>query len=256
MKSIRLLAGAMLLSMCATAAAVSLIHTAAQISSEPKFVAVTTNGKPAIGGICVDIMRAIERVEPGLRFVGDQSWQPRTRIQAGLKAGSIDAACGLLRVDERNAIFNFVDTPLFAVQYRLAVRADDNVQVGNWDDVAKLGDNGVILVTQGFGIIDILGKVSGLTIDAGADTAESNLNKLLARRGRFYCHRSPGIMTEIKKAGLQDKVKLLPAIMQTENFYMALARTMAPGDAKKLNAAIASLQRRGELARMFDKYRD
>lgn len=256
MKSMRLLAGALLMSLCAAAGAVSLIHTAAQISSEPKFIAVTANGKPAVGGICVDIMRAIERVEPGLRFVGDQSWQPRTRIQAGLKSGVIDAACGLLRVDERDAIFNFVDTPLFAVQYRLVVRADDKVQVANWEDIARLGDDGVILVTQGFGIIDILDKVGGLTIDASASTAESNLRKLVAGRGRFYCHRSPGVMSEIRQAGLQDQVKLLPAIMQTENFYMALSTKMAPDDVKKLSAAVALLQRRGELAAMFDRYRD
>ena len=63
-------------------------------------------------------------------------------------------------------------------------------------------------------------------------------------------------MSEIRQAGLQDQVKLLPAIMQTENFYMALSTKMAPDDVKKLSAAVALLQRRGELAAMFDRYRD
>jgi len=35
--------------------------------------------------------RAIERVEPDIRFVGDQKWQPFARLLASLTAGELDA---------------------------------------------------------------------------------------------------------------------------------------------------------------------
>lgn len=256
MKQVGLLIAAVLFSCSSTAVAVSEIRTAAQESSDPKFIAISRDGKQAVGGICVDIMRAVERVDPGLRFVGDQSWQPRPRLEAGAVAGTIDVICGSLRSKDRLAKFDFIGTPLFSVDYVLAVRADDNVHVDNWEDVRRLGGNGVVLAIQGFGVVDLLHEIGGLKIDAGANSSRSNLDKLIAGRGRFYCHRAPGMMTEIRHWGQPEKVKVLPAVMMKENFYMITSRKMAPSDAKRLSAAIALLDKRGELAAMFDKYRD
>jgi ABC-type amino acid transport substrate-binding protein len=256
MKLIRALAGALSLLFFTSAYAVSEIHTAAQESSDPKFVAIVKDGKPAVGGICVDIMRAVERVDPSLKFVGDQSWQPRLRLEAGALAGSLDVICGSLRSRERLSKFDFIDTPIFSVDYVLAVRADDPVHVENWEDVRMLGDDGIILVIQGFGVVDILQQIGGLKIDASANSSKSNLDKLFARRGRFFCHRSPGMATEIRHAGMSDKIKVLPTVMLKENFYMIVSRKMAPDNARKLSAALALLSSKGELAAMFQKYRD
>jgi len=256
MNIMRSLVGALLLLLLQPAVAVGEIRTAAQESSEPKFVPIVKDGKAAVGGICVDIMRAVERVDPSIRFVGDQSWQPRLRLEAGAVAGSIDVICGSLRSRDRLARFDFIETPIFSVDYMLAVRADDPVRVENWDDVRKLGNDGVILAIQGFGVVDILQQAGGLKIDASANSAKSNLDKLFARRGRFFCHRSPGMMSEIRHAGMTEKVKVLPTVMLKENFYMITSRKMAPDDARKLSAALALLSSKGELGAMFQKYRD
>ncbi|MBC3920409.1 ABC transporter substrate-binding protein [Undibacterium sp. CY18W] len=232
----------------------TIIRVAAQEASEPKFIAISQQGKPAIGGICVDIMRALEKVDPELKFVGDQTWQPRIRIDAGMNAGNIDAICGVQRITRNTSQYHFLDTVLFSVSYLLAVRADDDIDIQNWDDIRKLGDKGVILALHGFGIVDILEKMGGLKVDSGATSSLSNLNKLMAGRGRFYCHRSPGIKLSIQQAGLAKKIRLLAKPQLSEKFYMALSKTVPADQAKRISNALVALESSGELRRIFEKY--
>ncbi|HEX7646042.1 MAG TPA: ABC transporter substrate-binding protein, partial [Noviherbaspirillum sp.] len=137
------------------------LRTAAQIASDPKFVAVQERGTPAVGGICVDILRALEKTDPEMKFTGDQNWQPLVRMEAGMASGDIDVICGLLRTKAREARYTYIEPPLFPVTYHLVVRADDDVQINSWDDVRALGVHGVVLVNNGFGIIDRLESTAG-----------------------------------------------------------------------------------------------
>ncbi len=231
------------------------IRTVAQEGAFPKFVALDVHGKPQIGGLCIDIMRAIERLDPELHFVGDQHWIPLIRIEVGMTAGKLDAACGLIRTSARKEKFDFIDTPLFPVNYLLVVRANDDVQVKDWTDVRKLGEHGVILTIHGFvGILSHLRDVGGLRIDMGGRDTKVNLEKLLAGRGRFFVHRSPGVVAEIANSGLRDKVKILPTVMYSETFYMMVARSMAPTVKDKINKALVQLAANGELAKLSKKW--
>ncbi|MBI3731551.1 MAG: transporter substrate-binding domain-containing protein [Burkholderiales bacterium] len=247
-----ILLAAALLFFAGHGSAQSLIRTAAQEASSPKFIAIVQDGKPAVGGICIDIMRAIEAVEPGIKFVGDQNWLPLVRITSG----PMDAICGVLHTKERALLFDYIETPIFSVNYLLAVRADDDVQVTSWDDIRKLGKDGIILSIHNYAINDRLKDLGGLLVDSSAVSSKSNLNKLLARRGRFYCHRSPGILAEIRHAGMEGQVKLLPKVMLKDEFYMLLSKTLASEDARKVKAAIALLDRQGTLAKLFEKYQE
>jgi len=246
-----------LLTLMQPAHAIAVIHTAAQEASEPKYVAIVNpQGKPAIGGMCVDIMRAIEKADRELQFTGDQVWQPRARIDAGLKAGNIDVICGVQRIARNTAQYQFAATPLFSVNYLLAVRADDAIAVEDWEDIRKLGNEGIILTLRGFGIVDILTQMGGLKIDDTATSSISNLKKLLAGRGRFYCHRSPGIGLAIRQAGLEDKIRLLSKPQLTEKFYMGMAKNMQPELVKKIGAALVLLEKNGDLKRIFERYQE
>lgn len=253
----RLVAGfgaALLMTGALPASAVTEIRTAAQEATEPKFVILRQDGKTSVGGLCIDIMRAIERVAPDLKFVGDQAWEPLVRVEAGVANNTLDAACGFLRNSLREAKFTYIEPALFPVHYYLAVRKDDEVQVGNWDDVRKLGDQGIILVINGFGMIKRLNDIGGLKVDSGANDSKTNLEKLLAGRGRFYIHRAPGIMHEIGKAGMQDKVKLLPTAIHSEKFHMVVSRGLPAETVEKMRKAIALLEKNGELKKMLDKW--
>lgn len=245
-----------LLLLAAPARALDL-RTAAQEGAYPKFVALGPDAKSQIGGLCVDIMRAIERVEPDIKFVGDQMWQPLARVEAGVAHGQLDVACGLIKTKEREAKNSYVDAALFPVNYYLAVRVDDDVQVKDWDDIRKLGDQGVILSIQGFvGVLSHMNALGGLRIDVGGRNARVNLEKLIAGRGRFFIHRSPGIEAEILSAGVQSKVKLLPTVIYTERFYMMVARAMPAETKEKMRKAIVALSASGDMAKIVKKWEE
>jgi len=251
-EGLTLLLAALILFAPPPASAQSILRTAAQEASEPKFIVKQEGGKTSIGGFCVDVLRAIEAIEPGLKFVGDQNWLPLARVYGGPD----DVVCGLLYTKERALKYDYISPALFSVNYLLVVRADDDIKVNDWDDIRKLGNEGIILSLHNFAISDILRGLGGLQVDSTAVSSKSNLNKLLANRGRFYCHRSPGIATEIRKAGLEGKVKLLPKVMLKEQFYMLVSKTVSADDAKKLRAAIVQLDNQGMLAKLFEKYQD
>jgi ABC-type amino acid transport substrate-binding protein len=230
------------------------IRTAAQTASDPKFVALHERGASAVGGLCIDILRAMEKADPELKFTGDQAWQPLVRMEAGMASGDLDVICGLLRTKVRESRYIYIEPPLFPVTYHLVVRVDDEVHVNNWDEVRALGDKGVVLVNNGFGIIDRLENTTGIRIDAGAYTTKANLSKLLAGRGRFFYHRSPGIMAEIRAAGMEGRVKVLPAAMHSEKFYLAASSKLPQETVERLRKAVAELDRNGELARLLKKW--
>lgn len=230
------------------------LRTAAQLGSEPKFVQQGEGGAKNVAGLCVDINRAIERQDPTLGISGDQQSLPLARIEAQMRSGALDMACGLLRTREREAAFTYVEPALFSVTYFMIVRADDDVEISNWDDVRNLGENGTILLIRGQGTVSRLKELGGLRIDAGAGDAKSNLHKLLAGRGRFYYHRVPGIATEIRHAALEGKVRVLPTVMDTQRFHMVVGRHVVPETLDKLRAALAQLESSGELKRLFDRW--
>ncbi|MBC3809582.1 transporter substrate-binding domain-containing protein [Undibacterium seohonense] len=246
----------LLLSIQIPALAVVVIRTAAQESSEPKFIALHQNHQVAIGGICVDIFRAIEKRNPEIQFSGDQVWMPRMRIDANFIENRIDAICGVQNIERNTAQYKLLDTPLFSVDYLLAVRADDPIEVTTWEEIRALNNDGIILVLRGFGITDILQNMGGLKIDNGATSSLSNLRKLLAGRGRFYCHRSPGIKKSISQAGFEKQVRLLESPKLSEKFYMGLRKNLPEKHITMINDSLLFLHKSGELKRIFDRYRE
>ncbi|KQZ42491.1 ABC transporter substrate-binding protein [Duganella sp. Root1480D1] len=226
------------------------IRVAAQADSEPKFVAQGA----AVTGSCIDIFRAIEKVDPRLKFVGEQQWMPLKRIEALIVGRKLDAACGLVRSDERIAAYNIPDTPLFSVNYHMLVRADDPVNVKNFDDVRDLNQEGVVLVNAGSGAIAALRKAGKLKVDSTANTAAQNIGKLLAGRGRFFYYRVPGLNSEIRKAGKERRVRILPSVFDTQVFYMVLGRHVDKETEDRIGQALSHLDEHGELQQIAEKW--
>ena len=226
------------------------IRTAAQENSEPKYL----NERGEVVGLCIDIMRAIERLDPGLRFSGDQTWLPLMRIEHGLRNGKLDMACGFIRNKVREADYQIVLPRLFPVQYRLVVRASDNPSVQSWDDVRKLGADGVVLVNSGRGPARRLEEMGGLLIDSGGRTTANNLQKLASGRGRFFYYRTPGLTSELRRSGVKDKLRVLPVVLESQDFFMMLGKHVPKDRVERLSAAVQTLEDSGELARLLDKW--
>ncbi|QNM97469.1 substrate-binding periplasmic protein [Chitinimonas koreensis] len=240
---------ALLLSTLALAAD---LRTVAQDATEPKFV--IAGGK--VTGLCIDIYRAIEKADPGLRFTGDQAAMPLARAESEMAAGNIDANCGLVHNKERDQAYVFIDPPLFPVDYLLLTRRDDPIEVASWDEVRKLGAKGQVLVNAGTGQVKRLEDMGGLTIDASAKLPQQNLQKLASGRGRFYYVRSLGLRGELKRAGVADQLRIPSRAIESTPFHLLLGKHVPKDVVERVRKAVAQLAASGELARLLDKWDD
>ena len=233
-------------------AATTTLTTVAQDNSAPKFISTPDGTK----GFCVDALRAIERIAPNLRFTGLEHSEPPVRIEARLAAGSLDVACGRARNKTRAAYALDLEPAMFHARYTVAVRADDPVDVSRLDDIRRLGAAGMILGVHGLSVMTELAAEGGLLIDDAAITPEANLTKLLAGRGRFFIYRSPGLKTLVRKAGLEAKVRVLPAVIYTTPLYLVVSRQLSPALIQELTRTVAELDRSGEFARIYERWSD
>ncbi len=236
----------LLLSVAASAA--TEVRTAAQSGTEPKFQTDERSG--AIAGICIDILRAIERADPSLKFTGQQTWQPLTRIYFGIDHGTQDASCGLSHSPERDKKYVFVGPALFTIRYHLIARLDDPVSVASWDDVRKLEPDGVVLANRGFAGVSVLENAGVRQIDASAASPQLNLQKLLARRGRLFFHRGPGLQAALNRTGLSAKVRILPAEMASSQLFFVVGKHVDAGVVERLRNALQGMEKSGELERI------
>lgn len=229
------------------------IRTAAQEGSQPKFVVTGKAGKIRIDGICVEMMRAIERQEPSLRFVFAPQQEPLARIEKGMEEDDLDSNC-LIRNAEREMKFQVVPTMMFSFDYHLVARADDNVQVNNWNDVRNLGVDGKLLVLRGTGAKGRLQQIGGLIVDDGGSTTAENLNKLVAGRARFFYYRTIAWKSEIARAEMDGKVRVLPTIMESIEFYLMLNKHVPKEVFDKISSALTALEKSGELMQIRKKW--
>jgi glutamate/aspartate transport system substrate-binding protein len=232
----------------AAGAAVTEVRTAAQAGTEPKFAVDERSG--AVVGICIDIMQAIERVDPGLKFSGQQTWQPLARIYSSIDHGKQDASCGLSHSAERDKKYVFVGPALFTIRYHLIARADDPVSVANWDDVRQLEPDGVVLANRGFAGVALLENAGVRQIDASAASPQLNVQKLLARRGRLFFHRGPGLQAVLNRTGYGARVRILPAEMASSQLYFVVGKHLGADIVERLRNALQALEKSGELERI------
>ena len=235
----------------ALAAPVTVLRVAAQEGTEPKFMA---GPQGSVVGLCIDIMHAIERIDPGLRFEGHQHWMPLVRVYHEASIGQQDAVCAMQHLEEREPQFRFIEPPLFSINYLLMARADDTAIINNWDDLRKLGPQAVVLVNRGFASNHILEQLGGIQIDASAASTAMNLQKLMAGRGRFFLHRTPGLHGLLDRGGALGKVRILPTVMLKAPLYMVLSRQVDPAVAERLRAALEQMTHSGELDQLLKKW--
>ena len=248
-------AAAWALSVVGTNAADFVLRTSAQESAEPRFIVPAPGSSAPVTGMCIDFMRAIERADSGIRFTGELTPMPLKRVDAEMRSGLLDLAFCLVKNPERDPLYLFIEPPLYRVDYVLAARADDPVQIQNWSDVAKLGPQAVVLFNWGSGLAPRIKTFHPeISVDDRARDAQSNLKKLVHGRGRYFYYRAPTLKAEIGRLGLDDRVKLIFPPMETAIVHIMVARHVPPQAIERLSRAVARLQASGELARIVEKW--
>jgi len=225
------------------------VRTAAQ-DSQPKFI----KSGNSVSGLCVDVFRAIERVDPDLKFSALTNFMPLPRIEASMVEGSLDAFCGLAKTQDRLGKFDFIEPPVYSTHTVLAARTDEKADPQTFDELRNLGNDTIVLVAAQTVHEDVLKKQPGIKVDAGGKSTSINLQKLLQNRGRFVFHNDFALADDIKRDNLAGKVKILSAKFVSEGRYFAVSKA-APAELKaKLAAAMDKLSKTGELKKIFEAY--
>lgn len=227
------------------------LRTSAHQDTSPKFVASPAR---TIDGFCIDLLRAMTQADPGLQFLGEQQWQPLARVLSELRAAQQDAACGLARTPERADYLLFVDPPLLMNDYVLIARAEDDIVINNWDDVRKLGAQGVVLSNRGLFASHVLETTTGVIYDTGSVTLQQCVQKLLAGRGRLVLYRTQGLEALLAQSGLADKVRVLPVVMSSAPLYFALGKHVPSAAVDQVRRALQRLQKDGMIDRLYQHW--
>lgn len=203
----------------------------------------------AVQGYGIDIISALEKADPEIKFVGQQTFASVPRIETELLKGEIDAFVGAFKSKDRLDKFSFIEIPLHLFQYMIAVRKDDPVSIKSYDDIRKLKENNTILALLGTRQEDYLNEQEGLVIDAGTSSFDANVNKLLAGRARFLL----GNDLSFQKLD-QKKIRILPTVFRAESQYIMVSKLISNEKLVHLTKALKKLNDEGKLKAIFKSY--
>lgn len=205
-------------------------------------------------GICIEIMQAIEKLDPDIKFVGLEAKASTARIEASLENGEIDVFFGLAKTAERAAKFVIAGPPLYTNLQALVVRSEDPIVVNDLTDLRQLGNDGIVLVNRGSAYSQYLKSFGGLTLDDQSIHVTANLLKLMSGRGRFYYVSPMYVSEEIEALGLTSKVRILPQRYERATNYVFFSRKTPKVFVNRVAANLRKLEKSGELKKIRSRY--
>jgi glutamate/aspartate transport system substrate-binding protein len=220
-----------------------VVHVMAQESIAPIWIA---NARRA-DGICPDIMAAMERAEPRLRFAGHVQGRSLPAIEAGLATGEVEAACALIDSPRRRQVAEPVGPPLYTIRHRLAGRADDDAVVLGLDDLVRL--KALVDTTTGSAFVARM-KAAGVPVDDSSSDNLLNLRKVLAGHGRFTYMDELALQRYIRTQGWEHRIRVLP-LVEEEPAWFWVSRKAAPEVGPLVGKALARIKASGELGRIY-----
>ncbi|WP_374658911.1 substrate-binding periplasmic protein [Inhella sp.] len=228
-----------------------VVRTAAQEGIALKF----NLGGAGLQGFCVELVQALEAQDPGLRFPGLRRKLPLKRVLLELAGGQIDVFFSLIDSAERRRHVDFLDAPvLYEARHQLAARIDDPARPKDYAALRALGRDAVILVTHGTVYEEMLRQQGGLNVQSTALSNRQNLEMLQRGRGRFFCHAGSTLQAEIKAAGLEQRLQVLPVVLQVQQQRVAFAPDLDPAVRARVVQALQAVDRKGTLDQLRQRY--
>jgi glutamate/aspartate transport system substrate-binding protein len=239
--------GALLPAAGASAAAPAYeVRIMAQEGVAPKWVVYDDH----VEGICTDIIAALERAEPRLRFYGYAQGRALPAIEAGLGSGHVQAACALMDSSRRRAVARTAGKSLYMIRHRLTGRAGDLARIDDLRDLARL--HALVNVAPSSAMVERL-RAAGVEVDESSGDSLLMLKKVLAGHGRFTYMNELTLQRNLRATGWQDRIRVLP-LMEDEPAWFWLSRKADPGLARLVERALAQVRASGELARIYARW--
>ncbi len=218
-----------------------------QESIPPKWIATRTG----LRGVCPDILQAIEKIEPRVKFLRPMEIRSLPFLEQGLDRGTIDGACALLDTGRRRAIARIAGPPLYEVRHRLAARIGDRVSVGSMAELAALKP---LINTQRNASYAEQLRSFGLQVDDSSGDNTVNLNKIVAGHGRFFYINELTLQWMLEHEGFKGKVRMLDWVVREEPIYFHFSKKASPAAVQLVESALNRLQANGELAKIYAKW--
>lgn len=241
---------ALLLGAAATPAQELTLRTVQQSGSLVKY---DPDGGANRQGLCVEILRAVERVDPALHFSGLEQQVPLKRVERLLAEGQVDAFFCLLKSPEREKLWRYAPVPLYSIRHVIVQRADDPRSLDTLAELAAASQRKPVLVMRGTAIGRRL-AAADVAVAEVASEREALQMLLLGRADAIY-GQDINLQRHIGDARLGDKLRVGPTAFQQEPQFLALRADLPAAHEERLTQALRKLERDGTLRQLAEKYR-
>lgn len=238
-----------LLSLAAPAQELTL-RTVQQASSTVKY---DPEGSPLKPGLCLEILRAVERQDPGLHFTGLDQQVPLKRVERLLAEGLVDAFFCLLKSPEREKQWRYATVPLYTIRHVVVQRADDPRSPDSLAELAAWSKRKPVLVMRGTALARRLLAADVAVAEVGSE--REALQMLTLGRADAIYGQDINLQRHVSDSKLGDKVKFGRTAFQEEPQWLALRADLPAAHEERLTQALRKLEKDGTLRQLADKYR-
>ncbi len=227
-----------------------VLRTAQQSGSLVKY---DPDGGPNRPGLCMEVLQAVQRMDPGLQFTGMEQQVPLKRVERLLADGLVDAFFCLLKSPEREKQWRYVPIPLYTIRHVIVQRADDARNLDTLPELAESSKRKPVLVTRGTALARRLVQAEVAVAEVGSE--REALQMLLMNRADVIYGQDINLLRHISDARLGTKMKLGRTVFQEEAQYLALRADLPAAHEERLTQALRRLERDGVLRALGEKYR-
>ncbi len=228
------------------------LKTAAQDSAPKYFV----NEDHSMAGLCVDILRAIERTDPEIKFSGYDHFLPFNRIQKQLEDGVLDVFLGFKRTPARLGKYHFIDIPLYQLDYKLAALSVNGFGSIRLEDISTFGPEMRVLTINGSAAVNFLKEQNlGFVVDDSARSPENMILMLKHGRARLAFYHDLSLFFVLDHMDAGKDIEVLPRSFTSYSHYLAFSKQARPEAVARVTKALRKLSESGDLGRISARYK-
>lgn len=211
------------------------------------------DGTPLKPGLCLEILRAVERLDPGLRFTGLEQAVPLKRVERLLTEGLVDVFFCLLRSPEREKQWRYAAVPLYSIRHVVLQRADDPRHPGTLAELAAWSRIKPVLVMRGTALAR--GLVAAAVSFTEVASEREALQMLTLGRADAIYGQDINLQRHVADSGQGDKLKFARTVFHEEPQFLALRADLPAAHEERLTQALRKLEKDGTLRQLAEKYR-
>ncbi len=205
-------------------------------------------------GLCLELLRAVEALDPGLRFSGLNLQAPLRRIERMLEGGEIDVFFCLLDTPQRRRLADYLPVPLYTVRHWVVQRSEDARSISGYAELREAGQRKPVLVAQGSVLAQSL-QAAGVPFSDVARSDVEALRMLALGRSDALYGQDMTLRPLLQGQGEGARFRVASGDFKVENHYAVVGRHLPEATASRLLRALQQLERSGKLAELQQKYR-